>query len=364
MNDGSLKKYIGKYRKYYSLCFFVVLSFNLYFIFLLYDRKRIYLFYLDFLLFIAAFMFFLIDYLKFRKIEMEKKKLLQFQDIIYQEIPVFENKEIAEHDIKILQTKLQQQFEANCDLQDYTMKYCHEVKIPLSAGLLINERIADIEVRLAMRENLERINQQLNTMLLGCRLQGSLFDLRVTRVSLQECVRASIKNNQFFLIQKHFSMDVAFGEQEIYVYTDKSWLVYILDQLLNNAIKYRKEQPYIKIWVQEKRAGNNSNQPAFISPAQEIEQKRLSETETIRQLFIEDHGVGIQESDIRRVFEKGFTGSNYHNGKYKSTGMGLYLVAKIAERLKHEINVKSEYGNYTRFCITFRDNRTYFFMDR
>lgn len=336
MKDGSLKQYIRKYGNYYSLCFFIALSFNLYFVFLLHDTNKNYLLYLDFLLSVAAFMFLCVDYFKFRKMEIEKKKLLQFQDIIYQEIPMFENKEITEHDVTILQTQIQKQFEANCDLQDYVMKWCHEVKIPLSASLLINEKITDTEVRLAMRENLERINQQLNIMLLGCKLQGSLFDLQVTKVSLQECVKTSIKNNQFFLVQKHFSMDVNLGEIEIWVYSDKSWLVYILDQLLNNAIKYRGEHPYIKIW------------------AKEIEGP-------VRQLFIEDYGVGIQESDIRRIFEKGFTGSNYHNGKYKSTGMGLYLVAKIAERLGHEIYVESEYGKYTRFCITFQDNREYFY---
>ena len=75
---------------------------------------------------------------------------------------------------------------------------------------------------------------------------------------------------------------------------------------------------------------------------------------------MEDHGEGIQDKDIRRIFEKGFTGSNYHNGRYKSTGMGLYMVAKIIERLGHEIYVESNYGAYTRFCITFRDNSSYF----
>ena len=55
-------------------------------------------------------------------------------------------------------------------------------------------------------------------------------------------------------------------------------------------------------------------------------------------LWIEDNGEGIAQCDIRRVFEKGFTGRNYHNGKYKSTGMGLYLAAQIAKRLELYFN--------------------------
>lgn len=331
--------YLQKNKRYYGLCVFLFLSFNLYFIFLLPDINIKYLFYLDFLIIVVIISFVCLDYTKFKYREMEKKKFLQYKEVIYEELPIFENREIAEHDIKILQAKIQKQFEENCDLQDYVAKFSHEIKIPLAASLLINEKITDADIRTAMKENLERINQQLNTMLLGCKLQSSLFDLQIKKVSLQECVKASIRNNQFFLIQNHFSMNISIGE--VSVYTDMSWLIYILDQLLNNAIKYRKENPYIKIWTEEKESHHAENK---------------------KELFIEDHGVGIKESDLRRIFEKGFIGSNYHNGKYKSTGMGLYLVEKVVKRLEHEIYVESEYGNYTRFCIIFRDHREYFHL--
>ena len=77
-------------------------------------------------------------------------------------------------------------------------------------------------------------------------------------------------------------------------------------------------------------------------------------------LFVEDHGEGIREKDLPRIFDKGFTGSNYHNGKYKSTGMGLYMVSKIADRLGIKIQVESEYERFTRVCILFQKN-PYFF---
>lgn len=71
-------------------------------------------------------------------------------------------------------------------------------------------------------------------------------------------------------------------------------------------------------------------------------------------LFVEDNGDGIKESDIRRIFEKGYTGSCYHNGQYRSTGMGLYMASVILERLGHEIHAESEYGKGTKFIIEFR----------
>ena len=190
------------------------------------------------------------------------------------------------------------------------------------------EKVKDAQVRMELREQLERMNYQASNMLQGCRLQSPLFDLQITKTSLKECVKESIRNNQFFLIQKRFSLDIQVDD--VTVYTDKAWITYILDQLLNNAIKYTKkeaEEPSIRI------------------------HSKVSKNQI--ELLVEDSGEGIQECDIRRIFEKGFTGSNYHNGKYKSTGMGLYMVEKIAKRLGHQIYAESQYGEYTCFHILF-----------
>lgn len=311
--------------KYYFLCMMIFLSFNLYFIFLMRESHIQFLIYLDILLLVFSLMFIMIDYAAFRKMEKEKLFLMQQDDIICRQLPDFENRDIVDHDIQILNEQLQKSFEENCDLQDYVAKWCHELKIPLAASFLLVKKTGDPELRKAMQEQLEKMNQQLNALLLGCKLQSTLFDLQIKRVLLPECVKTSIRNNRFFLIQKGFTVDIQV--EPLYVYTDSSWLVYILDQLLSNAIKYAKMEPILHIWAEQK--------DRFV------------------RLFIEDHGEGIQESDLRRIFEKGFTGSNYHNGKYKSTGMGLYMVSKIVARLGHGISVESEYASYTRFCITF-----------
>lgn len=325
--------YFKKKWKYYISCIIMFFSFNLYFIFLMRDRHIQYLLYLDFLLLVFFLLFTGIDCFTFKKMEKEKQFLLQKDDMISCLLSEFENKDIAEHDVQILNKQLQQAFNENCELQDYVAKVCHELKIPLAASLLIDENIRDIEIKKAMQEQLEKMNQQMNSMLLGCKLQSALFDLQIRKILLLDCVKTSVRNNQFFLIRKNFELDVQVGD--LYVYTDPAWLVYILDQLLNNAIKYARENPMICIWAEQKKDSV--------------------------QLFIEDHGEGIKDSDITRIFEKGFTGSNYHNGRYKSTGMGLYMVSKIVSRLEHEILVESEFGSYTRFCIVFKENRYFCF---
>src|SRR5699024_8548972 len=116
--------------------------------------------------------------------------------------------------------------------------------------------------------------------------------------------------------------------------TDKEWMIYVLDQLIANAVKYAQDQPKLSVWTEE-------------------------EGEDVR-LVVEDYGEGILPEDLKRIYEKGFTGSSHRNGQYKSTGMGLYLAAQILKRLEHSIEAESRPGEYTRFTITFRDNRRFF----
>lgn len=324
-------RFIKSKGKYYGFFLFVCVAFNLYFVFLMRDRHVKYLIYLDILLLTLLLIFGAVDYSRDKSFEKKKTELLRRRAVIYEELYPFENSDLVRHNIQILNEELNEKFQENCELQDYVAKWCHEVKIPLSAGLLAGEKIKEADIRHLMREQLERIRQQVNSMLLGCRLQSALFDIQIRQTLLAECVRTSVRNNQFFLIQKKFSLDIRLGEET--VYTDPSWLVYILDQLINNAIKYAGESPALRIWTEE--------------------------SKEILDLFVEDNGEGIRTEDIRRIFEKGYTGANYHNGKYKSTGMGLYMVSKIAARLEHEIGVESEWGEYTRFQIRFQENSYY-----
>ncbi len=344
-----LKWFQKRWRIYAVLCL-LLLSFNLYFIFLMRTTQVGYLLYLDLLLLVFLAAVEGTAFFCFWTRERRKKRFLQEDGLIGELPDCPDDREVYEHDLLVLEKRLQEKFAENCDLQDYVAKWCHEFKIPLSAALLISEKIKDADIRTNMREQLERMNWQMNMMLQGCRLQGALFDMQIRQVPLEKCVRASIRNNQFFLIQKKFQIDLQAGD--ITAYTDEVWLTYILDQILNNAVKYAKMEGehHIRFWTEK-----ISDRTAFpqIGNADEALNEDFEEACPMK-LFIEDNGEGIRESDIRRVFEKGYTGSNYHNGKYKSTGMGLYMAEKIAGKMGHQISVESRYGEYTRFGITFR----------
>lgn len=322
-----VKAYFKKRAGTVLLITCLVLFFNFYYGMLVTSVERKYMSYFNVLLSAVCAAAFLADFVYISGREKKKRQRLLGKDIIYQDFSDFENYEIAEHDAEILKSYLALRVQENYDLQDYVAKWCHEVKIPLAASLLLDEKITDAVLRRDLRGQLEKISRQVNAMMLGCRLQGDWVDIQIAGGDLQKCVAEALKNNRFFLIQKRFEIDLEVPEQK--VYTDSSWLIYILDQIISNAVKYAKEQPLLKIWT--------------------VKQK-----DSIR-LYIEDNGEGVKEQDVRRVFEKGYTGSNGHNGKYKSTGMGLYMAKKIAQKLGHEILLESEYGKYTRVCIVFSE---------
>lgn len=112
-----------------------------------------------------------------------------------------------------------------------------------------------------------------------------------------------------------------------FVYSDRKWLGFIINQLIMNAAKYcRTDSSYITI-------------------------RSKKDSEFVK-LFVADNGIGIPEQDITRVFDKGFTGAN---GRLlgRSTGMGLYLCEKLCLKLGHCISISSTQGEGTEVTIKF-----------
>ena len=114
------------------------------------------------------------------------------------------------------------------------------------------------------------------------------------------------------------------------VFTDLKWTDFILQQLIDNAVKYGCRKIRIFSGV-----GENS-----VS------------------LFVRDDGIGIPERDLKRVFDKGFTGEN-GRGHARSTGLGLYLCKKLCVKLGLGISIESEQWEYTQVEIIFPKSEMY-----
>lgn len=87
----------------------------------------------------------------------------------------------------------------------------------------------------------------------------------------------------------------------------------------------------------------------------------LGVLEKILCYIIEDTGIGMNEKDVFKAFEKGYTGEN--GRKYcKSTGMGLYLCKKLSNKLGLGINIESTIGKGTKVAIVFPINKMMIFQ--
>lgn len=220
-------------------------------------------------------------------------------------------------------------------LTDYITRWTHEVKLPLSALGLMNERNPDGPLKKEMQDCLERIQQLLNTMMMSNKLKSMENDVKFERVSLGECVSEALKNQSYFLIQEHFQIGKDCGD--IAVYTDRRWLVYMLDQLTGNAVKYRCREPELHFSA-----------------------RRESAEHVV--LCVRDNGIGIEDAEIPYIFDRGYIGSNLRAGDYRSTGMGLYFVRETAEHLGIRIQVYSEPGTGTAFELHFQNNDSYLIL--
>ena len=211
------------------------------------------------------------------------------------------------------------------DMEEYISKWVHEIKLPITALNIISEGIDDYALESSVKNEIEKINFLVNSMIYGSRATVASEDIFIKEENLGNIVKRSIKNNSFFLIKNR--IEVVTRNLNFNIYSDGKWITYVIDQLINNAIKYSKENGKIEFYAEDNK-------------------------EYIK-LCIKDNGIGVTKEDIDRIFNKGFTGSNGRNKVYKSTGMGLYFTKKVLNKLEHEITVESIKGEYTLFNIYF-----------
>lgn len=137
--------------------------------------------------------------------------------------------------------------------------------------------------------------------------------------------KAVRKYSQIFILK---NIHLNFKDSREMVLTDEKWLLFVIEQVLSNALKYTHVGS-IAVYMERKK------------------------------LVVEDTGIGIAAEDLPRIFERGFTGYNGREHQ-KSTGIGLYLCQTILKKLGHSIRVQSRVGEGTKVMINLeREQGTY-----
>lgn len=216
------------------------------------------------------------------------------------------------------------------EYQEYVESFAHEIKIPIGALSLTFDNTRNY----LLKKETDKIFQLVEQMLYYARSENTEKDYFVKRLSLDEIVHQVLLKFRYVLLEEKVILDI--HDTENVIYTDEKWLSFILSQILQNAVKYM-DKPQKKLTVYS--ADNRENIA----------------------LIIEDNGCGIRRSELARVFEKGFTGSN--RKKANATGMGLYLAKKLCDRLGLQLQVASEEEKYTRVTIFFPKGAVHSFTD-
>ncbi len=211
------------------------------------------------------------------------------------------------------------------DYKEYIELWIHEIKIPISASKMVIENNKNAITK-SIDEELDKVENYIEQALFYARSNTVEKDYYIRKVFLKEIVNESIKKNKSSLIQEKISIDI--HDLDIEVNTDNKWIVFILNQIIQNSIKYRKKE--------------NSVMEIYANQGKE---------NVI--LYIKDNGIGIKQGEITRVFEKGFTGTNGRLSNKKSTGIGLYLCKKLCNKLGIGIELNSVQNEGTEVKLVF-----------
>ena len=215
------------------------------------------------------------------------------------------------------------------DYKEYIELWIHEIKLPIAASKMVIENNKNTVTK-SIDEELDKIENYTEQALFYARSNTVEKDYYIRKCYLKDIVNESIKKNKSILIQEKITMNI--HDLNIEVHTDSKWIVFILNQIIQNSVKYKKQEGTTEIELYAKQGKDNVI------------------------LYIKDNGIGIKKSEISRIFEKGFTGTNGRLQNKKSTGIGLYLCKKLCDKLGIAIEVESDENKGTEIKLVFPQN--------
>lgn len=252
----------------------------------------------------------------FHRTKRKHQQLLELQQLsaeLMQSFPVIDTVEDKDYQevIRILcqeqatlQTSMNARYE---DMINYYTVWAHQIKTPI-ASMRLHLQNEDSEFSRRVAEDLQRIEQYVEMVLMFLRLDSDSTDYVIRECDLDEIVRAAVRKFSTQFIRRKIKL--CYEPLKATVITDEKWLTFVVEQVLSNALKYT-DTGTITISMKKPKT-----------------------------LCISDTGIGIAPEDLPRIFEKGYTGYNGRNDK-KASGIGLYLCKRICKNLGHGITATS-----------------------
>lgn len=206
------------------------------------------------------------------------------------------------------------------DVESYFIVWIHQMKTPITASkmLLAQEEVNTIQ----LKEEMLQIDNYTNLTLSYLKLMNHDKEMNFARTSLHDIIQPILRRYSILFINDKTRLHYSRIDDE--VLTDIQWMRIMIEQLLNNALKYSKGKD---IWIEY-----------------DVQEQVL---------IIKDNGVGISEEDLPKIFDRGYSGFNGRIND-KASGLGLFIVKQIAERLSQPVTVTSKVGEGSLFKVKFR----------
>ncbi len=214
--------------------------------------------------------------------------------------------------------KTQEHYDSNFnDINEYYTVWVHQIKTPI-ASMKLSLQHEDTKLSRKLSSELYRIEQYVQMVMAYLRMNAVSTDYLFVECDIDSLIKQAVKCFSTDFIEK--KINLIYEPVNTRVVTDKKWLLFVLEQVISNSLKYSKKG-YIKIYLDE----------------------RL-------RLCIEDSGIGIASEDIPRIFENGYTGNIGRMDK-KSSGIGLYLCKTVCDKLNINLSAQSTLGEGTRIML-------------
>ena len=309
-------KYIYQCRK--TFVFFLVFTLVSYGVFELYDTNSEAVIYAFLICAVIGVSSACMGFLRFRKRCAMLNDIYENLPFMTEQLPppdditqeIFCEMIVKLHDIN--QNKLTRINGIRQDNTDYFTVWVHQIKTPIASMQMILQNEENDMCR-ELNAELFRIEQYAEMALQYIRLDSSTNDLLIRQYNIDSIIRQAVRRYAPLFIRRKIRLE--YEPVSAKILTDEKWLLFVVEQLLSNAVKYTY-------------SGSVS----------------ISFSDNI--LKVLDTGIGISSEDLPRIFEKGYTGMSGRKEK-KSTGLGLYLCKTVCGKLGHKIYAESTVGKGT-----------------
>ncbi len=222
---------------------------------------------------------------------------------------------------------------------DFINNITHEFKTPistiqLSANMLLQENICENKARLKhyaeiIKEENQRLKHQVDKVLQLATLEKDTLKLENNEVDIHEIISKSVSSFELLLKEKNGTITTHLHALKHRMKADKVHLGNIFYNLIDNAVKYSKENPEIVI-----ETANSANEII---------------------IKISDNGIGIKKENLKHIFDKFYREPTGNIHDVKGFGLGLHYVKTIVDVYGGKIQVHSAEGKGTTFVITFKN---------